>query len=727
MVSTLLKGGLFLLLAFLISTRSFADIKDYQYPNSTYPSISNYGTSGLINVPTARFFNEGSLAVSINDSDPYTRLSIIAYPFSWFEASYQYTDIKNALYSDVPAFSGGQTYKDKSFDFKFKVFDESRYFPAVAVGLRDVAGTAVFSSEYVTASKKIKDFDVSVGVGWGAMSKDDFSNPLSRINSRFEERTKNANTRGGDFNLGYLFSGDISFFGAIEYTPPNLYGLRFRAEIDPIDYSKEGFPDGRDSFQFAFEGVRPSDSKVNFGVLYPVNDNFHLKLSYVKGNTLSLGFSLHRDLGRKNKKLVRSNRKKDIPNSAAVKIVTSKSRELHYKATLKYLADENFYVQTADIKGDTLSVVFQQSIHQSWMRSNGRVIDILDEISPDYIKNFKVANINAGLGMYSVEINRDEFKQNKRRRYYKLAERNIIYDEFNFEQSDYQFQPTVPYPSHFYRIGPVIRSQLGGPDGFFFGNARLYHASETLFRRNISLITSASVGLYDNFDDLKLASDSILPHVRTDIVKYLKGTEKFSVEQFQINYFKKFHSDIYARVSAGIFEMMFMGIGGEILYRPFFHNFGIGAEIWDVKQRDYKGRLGTLDYSTLTGHINLFYHEPNTQILFAVKGGRFLAKDSGINFDFSRTFKTGLRIGAYFSRTDISRFEFGEGSFDKGFYFYIPLELFFNSYSKRKTAFGIRPVTRDGAAYLNTAMELWGVTEQAHYNNLFKDIDDFYD
>ena len=57
---------------------------------------------------------------------------------------------------------------------------------------------------------------------------------------------------------------------------------------------------------------------------------FILKLSYVKGNTLSLGFSLHRDLGKKNKKLVRNNRKKDVPNSAAVKIVTSKSRELHF-------------------------------------------------------------------------------------------------------------------------------------------------------------------------------------------------------------------------------------------------------------------------------------------------------------------------------------------------------------------------------------------------------------
>ena len=42
---------------------------------------------------------------------------------------------------------------------------------------------------------------------------------------------------------------------------------------------------------------------------------------------------------------------------------------------------------------------------------------------------------------------------------------------------------------------------------------------------------------------------------------------------------------------------------------------------------------------TVTGFINLFYKEPKTQVLFAIRGGRFLAKDSGINFDF----REGLR------------------------------------------------------------------------------------
>ena len=79
--------------------------------------------------------------------------------------------------------------------------------------------------------------------------------------------------------------------------------------------------------------------------------------------------------------------------------------------------------------------------------------------------------------------------------------------------------------------------------------------------------------------------------------------------------------------------------------------------------------LGVRDYKTVTGHINLYYQEPLSRIIFTIRGGKFLAKDSGINFDFSRKFSSGLRIGAFFAVTDISKEEFGEGSFDKGFYF----------------------------------------------------------
>jgi hypothetical protein len=110
-----------------------------------------------------------------------------------------------------------------------------------------------------------------------------------------------------------------------------------------------------------------------------------------------------------------------------------------------------------------------------------------------------------------------------------------------------------------------------------------------------------------------------------------------------------------------------------------------------------------------------------------MKGGRFLAGDSGINFDLSRRFKSGLRIGAFFSQTDISKQEFGEGSFDKGFYFYIPIEFFFDRHSKGIAGFGLRPLTRDGAQFLVHSHHLYGITDQASAYNINRNWNDIYD
>jgi hypothetical protein len=172
---------------------------------------------------------------------------------------------------------------------------------------------------------------------------------------------------------------------------------------------------------------------------------------------------------------------------------------------------------------------------------------------------------------------------------------------------------------------------------------------------------------------------------------------------------------------------MFGGIGGEILYRPFYSNWALGAELWKVKQRDYDQMFDFRDYETLTGHINFYYKEPRSQVLIMLKGGRFLAEDSGIHFDFSRRFKSGTRMGIFFAKTDISEFEFGEGSFDKGFYFFIPIETFFDKYSKGSAGFGLRPLTRDGAAFLKHRNTLYGISDQASFHTIDRDWDDLYD
>ena len=163
-------------------------------------------------------------------------------------------------------------------------------------------------------------------------------------------------------------------------------------------------------------------------------------------------------------------------------------------------------------------------------------------------------------------------------------------------------------------------------------------------RRNFSLISVFSQGITNNLDELKLPSDSVLPHVRTDIVDYLKEGDGFTVERMQLNYFLKPFDDLYFKFSGGIFESMFGGYGFESLYRPFDKNFAIGLEAWRVKQREFKQRFGFRKYETTTGHMVFYYREPNTKVLLKLYGGKYLAGDSGITLDLSGGFTVECRL-----------------------------------------------------------------------------------
>lgn len=717
-----------LYLVFLIvSTNLHASIADYIYPFNTKPSFGNYGGLGLIQMPNARFLEEGSIAVNWSDIDPYQRGSVIAYPFDWLEASYQYTDINNALYSNVAAFSGNQTYKDKGFDLKLLLLRERKYTPAIALGLRDFAGTGIFSSEYLVASKKIKNIDLTGGIGFGTLSSNGFNNPFTHISESFNQRTTNGDTQGGEANFGSYFSGKAGIFAGAEIILPNAKGLRVKIEYDSTDYTIEGFPYGEESFQFAFAPVKQSESRINYGFVYPLSKFIQLKLSYVKGNTLSFGFSIYANLGRKNSIIKKNDPYKPIANSENLRKTNALKYMSIYRSVLYNMRDQELYLQHADIQVPTLEVVYTQSKHLSHTRALGRVMRVMNDVSPDYITEFKVSNMNAKNGTHTVTVDRQTFQNYKEENLYKLVEREAKIESFFYKESKFAFNPKPLLPKTYWGIAPDLRSQIGGPDGFYFGNLRLAFDAETLFARNISFTNKISIGIYDTFDGLKLKSDSILPHVRTDNISYLKESRKLAIERSQLSFFYQIKPQLFSKFSFGYLEEMFGGLGGEILFRSFEHNYGIGAEIWRVKQRDFNQRLGFQDYQTTTGFINFYYEEPKSNILFTLKGGRYLAEDSGITIDIGRRFKSGLRMGIFASKTDISKLEFGEGSFDKGFYFAIPIDAFFTNYSQRLGGFGLRPITRDGAAILFHSHHLWGITDQSSYNSINRDWDDFYE
>ena len=141
--------------------------------------------------------------------------------------------------------------------------------------------------------------------------------------------------------------------------------------------------------------------------------------------------------------------------------------------------------------------------------------------------------------------------------------------------------------------------------------------------------------------------------------------------------------------TAGILEEMFSGYGFEYLWFDPNKNYAVGFEMFDVMKRDYKLRFGTLDYQNITGHLN-FYYRIYLLIPFDLKVsyGEYLGGDIGSTIELSRSFNNGMQFGVFASSTNVSSEEFGEGSFDKGIFFNIPIYKNYVNYSWR-------PLTKD--------------------------------
>ena len=139
------KRHLLSLLALGISTACYGET----YPAPIGPSQSDFGGVGLLQTPTARMAREGELSLNYRDNDQYRYYSASVQLFPWLETTLRYTDVRTRQYSSVEAFSGDQTYKDKAFDLKLRLWEESYWLPQVAVGARDIGGTGLFDAEYL--------------------------------------------------------------------------------------------------------------------------------------------------------------------------------------------------------------------------------------------------------------------------------------------------------------------------------------------------------------------------------------------------------------------------------------------------------------------------------------------------------------------------------------------------------------------------------------------------
>lgn len=664
----------------------------------------------MIQIPSADSRQAGAVYLTINNNDIWKYGTLSVAPFDWLEASYFYYRPSDLYWDD---FRKRGQYLDKGFNVKFIYRPKFKKLPNVAIGLDDFAGTGYFSREYIVATQAFNDTKFSLGIGWGKFAaKNSFKNPLNILTEKFSFRPTVSGNLGqaGSPSTDQWFRGDVGIFGGIEHHMGRK-GIKLKLEYDPFDYNDFSANNRED----AIFDLRKNDSDINLGLSIPINDYMTVDASYIKGNTFNVSFSMGLVFNKPISKKPKFDPRLSNTNNS------KKSKDSFYKNLLFNLNNNSLFLQTANLNSSEkkLDISISTSNHRNAIRSSSYAGYIAKQVADDNdinLSTINVRHINAGIELNNIQyiathLNKESDVP------VELSIRNTIINPGN--KNDYlgdEFQPTVEFPVIFSSLSPRLLSHVGYPSKFYFGGVNLQYMSEIQFKRNLMLSLEINQPIYSNFDDAVSRPDSVMENVRTGLIKYLQEDDIY-IGRIQLDYIWTPYKNTYAKISTGIFESMFGGIGAEILYKPFGEDFYLGAEFFHVKQRSFNQRLNFQDYKTSTGHIN-FGYKLKAGIEVNLSYGRYLAKDDGYTLDLARRTNSGFLAGIYFTRTNVSAETFGEGSFDKGFYFQFPLDFFSNEYSGEYSTFKLSPLTRDGGAKLMYDRPLRGLI----YNSTFNDL-----
>lgn len=670
------------------------------------PSQGDFGGAGLMQTPTARMPATGQLATSYRDNDQYRFWSTSLQLYPWLAATLRYADIRTRLYSGVPTpgFAGDQTLKDKGLDVQLRLLEEGRWLPELAVGLRDFGGTGLFQSEYIAGSKRVGFVDLHLGLGFGYMGKrDDFRNPFCRIDDRFCDRSRGTRGEGGKLDYDSWFRGPTAVFGGADIATP-LRGLSLQIEYDPNDYV-------RDPARVDFD----VQSRWNFGAVYRLGDAADLSLGWQRGNTLTFGVTLRTDFGRPSPVV------RQPPPREFAQHPPPQTDQLQLNRLLNDVIWETGMVVTQlridppgpDDEGSTLVLTGQHVDVRDPDEAAERVARVLATSVPAGVTRYRIVDEYRRIALVSTDVDAGVLREAM---HYPLDGPTVAdamtRGEPPADRGEWLYRARDPLwaPS----ITPFYYQSFGGPEAFYMYQLGVFAGAGVPLADGVVLSGYLGITLLDNYDKFNFTVDAFdlpLPRVRTFVREYITGTD-VRVENLQLSWFDHLGGPWYAQAYAGYLEMMFGGVGAEVMYRPVDSWWAVGVDVNRVRQRDFNNRFGFRDYQVTTGHASLYLTPPWPQdALLRLSAGQYLAGDRGVTVEFARRFESGVVAGAYAMFTNVSAQDFGEGSFNKGLYISIPFDLLSNRATRGRGNLPWLPLTRDGGQELMRRDQLFYMTE----------------
>lgn len=659
---------------------------------------SDFGITGLVDIPTARMSSDGTLTTTAAIQSRTKAYSISYQATPWLEGTFRYTGFNRAIYS-----------YDRNYEAKIRLWEEQTNLPQVAVGIRDLVGTGVWGSEYVVASKKMGDFDVTLGMGWGRLAgKGDFENPMTWLSETFSVRDSETGL-GGELSQGDFFSGkEVGLFGGISYEIPGL----------PLTAMMEYNPDQYD-FSFQRGGERPK-SPITAALKWDALPGVSITLSHQHNQ--EWGIELSAVLDTKSLPAKRSSRVFRSSLDYPADELPAGINPLSWYDTLLFDVERSGILlleATIDETSHSATIVMGNLDYPVWADAVATMANLADLHLPTTVNTFNIVIEEEGHRLQSISMRRPSLTYGQMGQ---LVEREIRVQPIK-PMSVVQHRTNFVQKKVFFDVNLSNRLQLFDPDDP--ARYQLYAdvGVSLALPKSWRLTGAYGFDITNNFDESnRINSDSVLPRVRSDVVKYLTEGDT-GLDSLYLEKRGTAMNDVHYRVFGGVLESMFSGFGGEVLYQPHQSRLAYGVSANWVQQRDYDKSFKHLDYKTSTAFASVYWATPFYNFDVAVHAGKYLAKDSGATLEIRRTFHNGWSVGLWATKTDVSAEDFGEGSFDKGMYFRIPLNGLLGTGGRSNYSMRLRPIQRDGGQRLEDfSTNIWWDTRGARYDAFGKMI-----
>jgi hypothetical protein len=653
-------------------------------------------------MPSAVVEADGTVSLGYSYDSPYGIFWASSTILPFLQVTGRYVSVNG-----IPGFSNGPDgygagygrYKDKVFDGKLRFWSEGNWLPSVAVGATDLHGTELFKGQYIVATKTFgagKNIEASVGYAhkrpeglfagarwaptslpnWAVVAEYDANNYSKDYRAGETDAGKRSKgpSVGLEYRWGWLgaqIARHRDHFSANAYVSIPLAEREFLPKLkEPYPFEQKDAPARASMADWQRDG-RPGAALVqalarqDFKNIRVELDRGVLRLTLTNNRISNLG----RAVGRASRTALAF-----APAGTKSFYITYTQNEQPV-ATYEFL---NLYTLSDYLAGLVDRNAFLQTVVVRAATPDDRIESLDQPALLVGLQDDSQLGVDVGHDGNMVQVRSEDREANR------------------------------------FRIAPKLGLFFNDPSGALRYELNAAANYDKRLGTGLYLNSALSAKVLETVSGVTQESNSLLPHVRTDIAEYKRGA-RVKLNKLMVNQYDMPAENWYSRLSGGFYEEMFRGAGGQLLYVPKDSRWAADMSVDALQQRGFKGWFDARDYRTVTALGALHYRLPADMTVTA-RAGRFLARDEGVRLEFKRRFASGMEIGGWYTKTNgkdiTSPGKPGNPYNDKGVFVSISLNSMLLADTQATANIAISPWTRDVGQMVASPGDLYDMIEK---------------